>query len=119
MKKHSVLSMCKKLLAVLLLLGGTPAVANEPVSALQSESELFAGLGTVESYQPAVKQIVINGTRFQIHVSTKVGEVVSWPGEVQSRSDLSSVKAGDQVFFEAAPGKREPYRLKYIYWLIK
>lgn len=97
-----------------LMLVSANALAEQPVLTPQP-----AGMGVIEEYRPGVKQVVIDGTRFQIHVSTRLGDVVSWPGKVQPRSESSSIKAGDQVFFDADFSKREPYRLKYLYWLIK
>ena len=87
---------------------------EQPVLTTKSE-----GMGLIEEYRPGVKQVVIDGTLFQIHISTKIGYVMSWPGKVQPRSDLSTVKAGDQVYFAADSSKNEPYRLKYLYWLLK
>ena len=104
---------------VLLLLGSAPAMAQKPPQPLPELAPLSAGMGIIEEYRPGVKQVVIDGTRFQIHVSTRIGYVMNWPGKVQPRSDLSTVKAGDQVFFDADFSKKEPYRLKYLYWLIK
>jgi len=118
MKKYPVFTMHKiKMFLVLLLLGSTPALAQSQPQPGQAPQA--AGMGVIEEYRPGGKQVVIDGTRFQIHVSTRLGDVVSWPGEVQPRSESSTIKAGDQVFFDADFSKKEPYRLKYLYWLIK
>ncbi len=76
------------------------------------------GGGVVERFNAGKKQVIIGGVRFQIHFDTKVGEVVSWPGKVD-KADVISIKPGDQVYFDAEFSKPEPYRLKYIYRLIK
>jgi hypothetical protein len=83
-----------------------------------SDGPEVEGSGMVESINTGARIITIDGSSFQIGLSTKVGQVVSWPGEYRE-ADVSSLKVGDQVFFDADFSKPEPYKLEYIHRLIK
>ncbi|GAB0150749.1 hypothetical protein [Marinobacterium sp. BA1] len=76
------------------------------------------GSGIVESVDTGTRIITIDGSHFQIHLTTKVGQIVSWPGKY-IETDASSLRVGDQVFFDADFSKPEPYKLEYIHRLIK
>lgn len=77
-----------------------------------------SGLGIVEFYNPSSREIVIDDKRFKVHVSTMVGQVVTWPGEYK-KIDIGAIRKGDQVFFDADFTQKEPYKLEYIHRLIK
>lgn len=99
----------------LVMLVSMTAHAEKVTSSGGPEEE---GSGIVESVDAGARIITIDGSHFQIHLTTKVGQVVSWPGKY-IETDASSLKVGDQVFFDADFSKPEPYKLEYIHRLIK
>jgi hypothetical protein len=77
-----------------------------------------AGFGVVERCDAPRREVVIDGTRFRVDVTTQVGQVIAWPGKYWE-VPLDTLQKGDQVFFDADFSQKPPYKLKYIHRLMK
>lgn len=95
-------------------------ILTSPIAAADiiTTSPIDRGFGVVDLYNASSREIVIDGTKFKVHVSTKVGQVVSWPGDYQV-VDIDSIRKGDQVYFDADFSQNEPYKLEYLHRLVK
>lgn len=81
-------------------------------------SPIDRGFGVVDLYNAPSREIVIDGAKFKVHISTKVGQVVSWPGDYKA-VNIDTIQKGDQVYFDADFSQNEPYKLEYLHRLVK
>lgn len=90
-------------------IGGVAAAEDQPqnsveaASANQSETH---SIGIVDSYNPVLKKVQIDGVMYTITEKTRKGYVVAWPGPIFEEGELDLNEGLEVIFrYQKAPNR--------------